>query len=38
VRRLVLTALAAFLVGGVAHAESHKPAAPQLLDLRIDNG
>jgi hypothetical protein len=38
VRRLALAALAAFLVAGVAHAESHKPAAPQLLDLRIDNG
>ena len=37
-RRLALTALAAFLVAGVAQAESHKPAAPQLLDLRIDNG
>ena len=36
-RRLALVALAAFLVAGVAQAESHKPLAPQLLDLRIDN-
>jgi hypothetical protein len=38
VRRLILLALAALLVAGVAQAESHKPVAPQLLDLRIDNG
>jgi hypothetical protein len=38
VRRLALAALAALLVASVAHAESHKPVAPQLLDLRIDNG
>ena len=37
-RRLALAALAAFLVAGVAQAETHKPAAPQLLDLRVDNG
>ena len=37
-RRLALAALAVFLVAGVAQAESHKPAPPQLLDLRIDNG
>ena len=36
-RRLALAALAVFLVAGAAQAESHKPAAPQLLDLRIDN-
>jgi hypothetical protein len=38
VRRLALAAFAALLVAGAAQAETHKPAAPQLLDLRIDNG
>ncbi|HEY2776294.1 MAG TPA: N,N-dimethylformamidase beta subunit family domain-containing protein [Gaiellaceae bacterium] len=37
-RRLVPAALAAFLVAGVAQATGHKPVAPQLLDLRVDNG
>jgi hypothetical protein len=38
VRRLALAAVAAFVAAGVAHAASHKPTAPELLDLRIDNG
>jgi hypothetical protein len=39
VRRLALAALAALLAVGVAHAAGDKtPPAPQLVDLRVDNG
>ncbi|MGZ4289959.1 MAG: N,N-dimethylformamidase beta subunit family domain-containing protein [Gaiellaceae bacterium] len=37
-RRLSLLVFAALLVAGVAHASPHKSDAPQLLDLRVDNG
>jgi N,N-dimethylformamidase beta subunit-like protein len=38
VRRAPLLVLAALLVAGVAQASPGKSEAPQLLDLRIDNG